>query len=91
MKVFDKIKSKNISELADWLDKYCMTDNSPWIDWFDNNYCNKCESEIVYVEKLNQKLECSWCELNDKCRYFQELDEVPDCKKVIEMWLESEG
>lgn len=33
--VFDRFKSMNIDELAEWLDKYGMFENSPWMLWFD--------------------------------------------------------
>ena len=41
-------------------------------------------------------LECAYCELADdsgikRCRFFPELDDVPDNKKTIEMWLIEEA
>ena len=56
----------------------------------DDNYCSKCESIIAYVKEFNRECECAWCELNGKCKYFQELDNIPDNKQVIKMWLEGE-
>lgn len=80
MKVFDDIKSKNIDELAEWLDKYGAFDNSPWIKWFDENYCSRCEPESEY----------GWCELNGKCKFFEDMDDIPCCEQMVKLWLESE-
>ena len=48
--VFDKFKSMNIDELAEWLDKYGMFDNSPWMSWFDQKYCKGCEDIMCKYE-----------------------------------------
>lgn len=90
MIVFNSIKNKNIDELAEWLDKYGQYDGSPWNEWFDKNYCQKCEPEYVYVEAFERKCECAWCELHNKCKFFQNIDDAPDSKQIIKMWLESE-
>jgi ATP-dependent helicase/DNAse subunit B len=37
------------------------------------------------------EIECTYCELENKCRFFQELDDVPDNKEMIKMWLEEEA
>ena len=91
MTQFENIKSKNIDEFAEWLDKYGAYDDSSWMKWWDDNYCDKCESETAYVQEFDKVCECAWCELNGKCKYFQELDDIPDSKQIIKMWLESEG
>ena len=85
MTVFEKFKSKNIDELAEWLDEYCMFDDAPWIHWWDKNYCNNCDG-------IWDDINCyAWCELNDdKCKFFQDMDYMPDNKQIIKMWLESE-
>ena len=38
MTVFESIPFKDIDKLAEWLDKH-SGDDSPWILWFDKNYC----------------------------------------------------
>ena len=92
MKVIDKLKSKNIDEFAAWLDEHCWIDNAPWIQWFDNTYCDKCPSEIGKYEDSNVEIEFCWCEVNDnKCKFFPDMDSTPDSKQVIKMWLESEN
>lgn len=93
MTKFDSIKSKNIDELAEWLDKYAGFDDAPWTTWFDMKYCKDCEPEIARKENTNYYNVASfgWCELHGKCKYFQELEDTPDNKQVIKMWLESES
>ena len=84
MTMFDRFQSKNIDELIEWLDEYCMLDCAPWITWFDMNYCKDCES-VIADEK-----ECSWCELHNKCKYFKNMQDIPESKQIIKMWLERE-
>lgn len=89
MKVFDSIKSKNIDELAEWLNKYGVQDYSPWDNWFYNKYCSECDP----IEKTDgiYENEYTWCELNcNKCKYFQSMKEAPWGKQLVKMWLESE-
>ena len=92
MTVFEYLTSVTIDEFAEWLDKHGMFDGSPWMDLFDNNYCLKCESEIVHIPNIDGERveEVGWCELHGKCKYFQDMDEVPDNKAIIKMWLEKE-
>lgn len=92
MNKFEKFKSMDIDELIDWLDKNGAFDDSPWIRWWDMTYCKGCEPEVVSKEGTDyyHNMECGWCELHGKCRYFQELDNMPDNKQIIKMWLELE-
>lgn len=90
MIVFDSFKNKDIDELVEWLDEYCYFDRAPWLDWWDKNYCNNCDVEISYVSETNDELECAWCELNHRCKFFDEMDDIPDDKQIIKMWLLSE-
>lgn len=92
MNNFSVFQTKNIDELADWLDKHGAYDNSIWGEWFDKNYCSKCEP--VKVEEFEGRSWCdeyAWCEVNGKCKHFQELDMIPSNKQVVKMWLESEA
>ena len=91
MKVFDCFKEMNVDEFAEWLDEYAMFDNSPWIKWFDTNYCKKCKPIIVEDEDyFNGSMEYGWCELNDGCKFFKDEMEIPSTKDMAKMWLESE-
>lgn len=90
---FDKIKSLNIDQFAEWLDSNGMWDNSPWSKWFDEEYCKKCESVKAMVQNFGFERECkfAWCELEHKCKFFQSLPEEPSPKDVIKLWLEAEA
>lgn len=92
MTVYDKIK-ENINDIdivIEMIDKYGTFDNSPWIKWYDENYCSKCIAEMVTVLAFNnQEVQCSWCELYNKCKFFQDKNKIPDNKEMIKMWLES--
>lgn len=90
MTVFDNFKNKNIDELAEWLSEYCSFDQAPYWRWWDKNYCNKCEPEIAYLFSSDKESKCAWCELYDKCKFFQDMNEIPDSKEIIKMWLLSE-
>ena len=94
MRVFDEFTNKNIDELAEWLDTHCVPDFSPWIKWFDDNYCKKCESIIATdtVLGFEREMEFGWCELHgDRCKYFQDKEYAPYGKELVKMWLESEA
>lgn len=90
MKVIDKLKSKTIDEFIDWLDEYCDFENAPWVQWWDTSYCKKCPLVIGKYEDSDRELKFAWCELHDKCKFFPDMNEVPDNKQIIKMWLESE-
>ena len=91
MKVIDNLKSKSVDEFAEWLDTNCHSEYAPWIQWWNDNYCYKCPSEIGKYEDSDREIEFCWCELNDnKCKLFPDMNSTPDSKQVIKMWLESE-
>lgn len=90
MTVFENIKSKNIEELVDWLYKNGAYDFAPWDRWFDRVYCKKCEAIRESPKDLCGEHTCAWCEMHNKCKYFQDMKRVPDRKQIIKMWLESE-
>ena len=87
---FEKIQLMNIEEFAEWLNEYGQFDGSPWIKWWDEHYCKNCESIMCHHKDSIYEFPCCWCELHDKCKFFPEMDEVPDNKEIIKMWLESE-
>lgn len=92
---FSYIKDMSIDELTDWLDKYGQFDGSPWMDWFNNNYCSKCEPIKCKVDEKDafwpgHTMDCAYCELEKKCKHFPQLDNMPDNKDIIKMWLMQE-
>lgn len=87
---FEELKNMNIEALVEWLDEHGTYEGASWQRWFDESYCQKCETVIASVPYLNGEHECTWCEVNGKCRYFQDMSGVPSCKDIVKMWLESE-
>lgn len=94
---FEKIKSMSIEELTEFLNEHGMFDNTPWMDWWDKNYCSNCESiklsgkeeieNIVGITPfLNETYECAYCEVHDHCKFFP--NGCPSNKEIIKMWLE---
>lgn len=97
---FEKLQSMSVDELAKWLDQNGIIDNSPWMEHFNSKYCNNCESVMCKYEDAEKvvgfkpfyddEIECAYCEIYQKCRYFQDMDDVPDGKEIVKLWLESE-
>lgn len=101
MNNFEKLQSMSMDELAKWLDKNGIVDDGPWMTHFNNTYCANCESVMCKHEDAEDILEfklfpwedeaeCAYCEVYKKCRYFQDMDEVPDGKEIVKLWLEAE-
>ena len=90
MKIIDVIKSFTIDEMVDFLDEHTTMGGTPWEEWFDENYCSKCMPEVSPESYYCGFVDCAYCELHNKCKYFLDMDDVPDYKQVIKMWLETE-
>ena len=86
----ERLKSMSVEELSKWIGTHGQFDNSLWITWFDQKYCKSCEDIMCKYEDGEREFPCSYCELNGNCKFFPDLDEVPDNKKIIKMWLETE-
>lgn len=85
------LKLKNAEEFAEWLDKNGQFDGSPWMKWYDENYCKKCEPIMCHYPDSKVQFPCSWCELNDnRCKYFPEMEQAPSNKEIIKLWLVEE-
>ena len=93
MNNFEKLKSMTIEELTDWIDKYGQFDDSPWMKWFDKTYCKNCESIKRHSKQCGYNTETSYayCELHDNCKFFPDIEYIPDNKDIIKMWLETEA
>lgn len=90
MTQFEKFKNMDIDQLTEWMDKHGQFDGSPWMSWFDHKYCKNCECIMCHHVDSEHKFPCSWCELEGKCKYFPDLDETPDNKMIIKIWLKSD-
>lgn len=101
MNNFENLKKMSLDDFTAWLDKNGMFDNSPWLNSFNKKYCDNCESVECHYEEAKEKLgitpfydntiECAYCEVYKKCRFFEHLEDVPDNKDMIKMWLEEEA
>ena len=90
MTVFEKIKSMNIDEFAEWFDEHYAHDTDPCIEWWNNAYCNKCDPEIGHYDNSDRETEFCWCELHGKCKFFQDMNREPNTLEMTKLWLESE-
>ena len=90
MNNFAKLKLMDIDNLAEWLDQNVAFDGAPYMFWFDQKYCKNCDSIVCKYEDGTREFDCSYCEINDKCRFFPELKKAPDSLEIVKMWLEAE-
>lgn len=100
MTQLDKLKdliTNNPDAFAKWLDDHGAFDGSPWMEWFNNTYCNQCDGiECTYSDYWNvetdvkRTITCSYCELEDKCRFFPEHEGTLDNIDIIKLWLNTE-
>ena len=102
---FERLQAMTLDELVEWLDRNGQFDDSPWSNWFNENYCSKCESIMCKYKDAEETLgftpyifgsyggdlECAYCELEHKCRFFPDLDDTPDNLETIKMWLNQEA
>lgn len=100
---FEHFKSMSIEELAKWLGEYGQFEKSPWATWFSETYCNECESIKCKYEDAEKTLgftsyafgysglDCAYCEVEKKCKFFPNLDDTPDNLETIKMWLNKEA
>ena len=90
-----KLQSMNIDQLIDFLNTNGHH-NAVWWEWFEEKYCNECAPEIGYINDVDGEhtwqigCMCSYCETHANCRFFPDMDDVPDNKETIKLWLESE-
>lgn len=90
MNNFEKLKSMSVEELAKWLNQNGIIDNSPWLEHFNNKYCNNCESVMCKYEDGEREFPAAYCEIHDTCKFFPDFNYVPMHEDVVKMWLESE-
>lgn len=95
MNNFEKLQSMGVDQLVEFLDTNGHHD-AIWWKWFEENYCNKCETTMTTIPNCDGEetwltpCVCAYCEVNGKCRFFPELEDIPDCKETIKLWLEAE-
>lgn len=91
MNNYDKFRSMTIEEMTQWFEENFDCDDSPWIKAFDDKYCKNCEvvkgkCKDYYCDEMI----FTYCELFDKCRYFEDEDSCPSDKLMIKLWLNGE-
>ena len=88
----EKLNQMSTEELAVWLDEHddIGYDNAPWIRWFNKKYCQHCKAIVSTSLNGAWETEASYCEVNDKCSYFSDLNKIPSNLEIIKMWLEAE-
>ena len=84
----EKLRSMSIDEFSLWLDENGLFDNSPWMNWFDKEYCENCEAEKVMMEN-GKTCPCAYCEIHEHCRFFPDIP-TPVNYDIIKMWLQRE-
>ena len=84
---FEEINAMNIDEFAEWFSKNCSHDTDPCITWWNDTYCKNCGDS----DDSNVEFKYSWCELNGNCKFFQNMDHVPNPVEMVKLWLESEA
>lgn len=97
---YSYLQSLSLDDFAEWLDKHGQFDDSPWIAWFNETYCLKCESVELSADDVRDKLGIdpfylgnvaySYCELNKNCKYFPNMEEPPSTIDIIKLWLKQE-
>lgn len=97
---YDKFISASLEALATWIDEHGQFNGSPWMEWFNRNYCSNCEP--IHIKKEDSKdvlgfdlmfvneTTCSYCEVHHKCRYFPEYNDVISNCDIIKLWLQQE-
>ena len=89
---YDQLRKFDVDQLAEFLDKYSGCEKTPWGEWFDKNYCSKCEPIMCHYELHTRLFPVSWCNLNENmCKYFPEMSDAPNHKEIIKLWLLQQG
>lgn len=90
MTKYEKIMSMSIDEFASWFANNCENNEDQAFTWYDKTYCSKCEKIKAFCSSKERTEEFAYCELYGKCRFFPELNEVPDVLTTVKLWLQSD-
>ena len=88
MNNFDSLRSKSIDDFAKWLVEHVTMDCSPAMKWFGEEYCKKCDYVMCTYTDTGKKASFAYCEVNNRCKYFLNLENAPDYLEITKMWLE---
>ena len=84
------LQSADLDTLVNFLHSIDSFEDSPYIESWDNKYCSQCESIICTYANSDRKIPCSFCELEGYCKFFPDLDHIPDYADMIRLWLAEE-
>ena len=98
---FEKIKSMSQEELIKFLSENSSIDESVWLKYFNEKYCDNCDAiESTYrelgltplIRELDDKCVCAYCEVKKDCRFFPGKfnDGCPSDEDILKIWLEAE-
>ena len=90
---FEQLQSMSQNELAKWLDKHLHFEDAPHMIWFGKKYCDKCDRIEFRIEHGygTYKQTFAYCEREHKCRFFPDMNEVPDNLETLKLWLNTEA
>lgn len=89
MNKFDWLQQKDVQNLAEFLVDIDCIENQPWTKWFDDKYCNKCESIEMHYPNSFCTFEVAPCEIGE-CPFGISINDI-DPIDIVKMWLESES
>lgn len=75
------LRSLSVNELAQVISEFSDRDMLPWVEHFNNSYCNGCPGEFVNGQEF------AYCERHGNCRYFKSQDDIPSDMTMAAMWL----
>lgn len=84
----DFLKQLTAEGFATWLDINGKFDGSPWMEWFSSTYCDNCEPLKGFYADGKHEVIFSYCEAENKCKFFPDLNETPNNEDIIKMWLD---
>lgn len=87
MNNYDVITEMSLEELAIWLGKIDSWEDTPWVKWWDKNYCSNCKP---LVTPIRPDIEHSFCELKHHCKFASSKKELTDVD-IITTWLEAQS
>ena len=84
---YSTIITKDIDAFAEWLANIGAFEDSPWLKWYDENFCKKCKPVVCKYEDsiFDQTFEASECEFEDGKCPFGVYDWTD--KDIIKAWL----
>lgn len=89
--IYEYLTTLSLEALAEHIDNVAQGNENPWDIWFSNTYCKNCPSieKKEYFMGYPTFQSYAYCELNHKCKFFLDKDDVLSDREIIELWLRS--